>query len=488
VRACLCGCAALALAAAPAGARASIAPRQALAPVAVSVDAGEQQAPVPRNFLGLSFEVAALPQLAGYADRGDLVALLRSLGTGVLRFGGVTADHEVGWSGPGHPPPEWARSTLEASDLEQLGALTAASGWRVLLTLGLGHYEPQAAAQEAAAAQASLGSSLEALEIGNEPNAYATHQLRSPPWGFAQYEEQVDGYRSAIEALAPGIPLAGPDTSGSPAYQSWGLAEAIDERPALLTAHHYPLVCEESPPPSIERLLSPQTRELEEGALERYLFIANASAIPFRLDETGSVSCGGVAGVSNTFASALWALALVTRAMSIGLAGVNFHGSPDNCGGYSPLCAPTPEAQASGQLQAQPDWYALLLARGLVGERPLHVEVRPAGAANAVVSAFLAADGTLQLVAVDEDPPGSRPQALRLHLGARFHGASVLRLTAPSPAAVSGVLLGGRSVQADGQWTQPARLPHARNRGGYVTVELQPSSAALLTVAPLAAG
>ena len=84
----------------------------------------------------------------------------------------------------------------------------------MLLTVGLGHYEPEAAAREAAAAKAAIGESLEAIEIGNEPDSYARHGLRPEPWTPVQYEEQVASYRGAIEALAPGIPLAGPDIVG----------------------------------------------------------------------------------------------------------------------------------------------------------------------------------------------------------------------------------------------------------------------------------
>src|SRR4029077_13068110 len=64
-------------------------------PGAVTIDRLDPGPPVPQRFLGLSFEAAALGQIAGYADRGDLVELLRSLGPGVLRFGGITADENV---------------------------------------------------------------------------------------------------------------------------------------------------------------------------------------------------------------------------------------------------------------------------------------------------------------------------------------------------------------------------------------------------------
>jgi len=458
-------------------------------PIPVSVSAEEAREPVPpvpRNFLGLGFEVGSLAQIAGYANQGDLVTMLRSLGAGVLRFGGVTADEQIAWSEPAMSRPPWALGVLEPGSLYELGGLAAASGWHILLTLGLGHFEPLVAAHEAAAAKAALGESLEALELGNEPDSYARHGLRPAPWTPVQYDEQVGSYRNAIEALAPGIPLAGPDTSGSSAYEKWGLTEAISERPALLTGHHYPLGCNEHPAPSIPRLLSQRVRMLEQTSLRRYMFIAQETEVPFRLDETNTVSCGGVPGISNTFASALWAVSYLTQAMSMGVAGINLEGNPANCGGYTPVCAPSAEALASGALVAQPEWYALLLARTLIGERPLHTVIGPAHRPNVEASTFAAPDGTLQFVLVDDDLPGARSVAMHLHVGGGFHSGTVLSLTAPSPEALSGVQLGGEAVAADGSWTEPAMLPHARNSHGVITVVLKPSSAALVTVSPRA--
>src|SRR6202165_495177 len=197
-------------------------------PASVSIDRARPGPPVPREFLGLSFEVSALHRIAGYAGTGNLVGLLRSLGPGVLRFGGVTADTRVAWTDAETPRPAWASSVLEDGDLRALGSLAAASGWRILLTLGLGHYEPVAAAREAAAAKAALGGWLQGIELGNEPNAYAQHDLRSEPWTVVQYDAQLAAYRSAIEAAAPGIPLAGPDVSGSGAFEAWGVWGVIN--------------------------------------------------------------------------------------------------------------------------------------------------------------------------------------------------------------------------------------------------------------------
>ena len=462
--------------------RAQPAPRGPL--VTVLADRTRPGARVAPGFLGLSFEMSALPQIARYSDRGDLVTMLRSLGPGVLRFGGVSADTRIAWTDSRTPRPAWATNVVDPDDLRALGGLAAASGWQIVLTVGIVHFEPVAAAREVAAAKAALGGSLAGIEIGNEPNAYALHAMRGEPWTFVQYAEEVAQYRAAIEAAAPGIPLLGPDVSGSAAFETWGPGEAVDERPLLLTGHHYPLGCEQVPHPSIARLLSTQIRAKELGSLRRYVAIARAANTPFRLDETNSVSCGGVAGISDTFASALWAAGFLPQVVSSGAVGFNLHGNPSRCDGYTPVCAPGPEALSEGALVAQPEWYALLMLRGIVGDRPLpSIVTRAPRSSNVQASAFVAADGRVDFVLVDDDPPGARAATVRLRVGAGYSGGSVLVLRGESPQAVSGETLGGREVAADGSWA-PGRLPALAVRSGTAALTLAPSSAALVGVAP----
>src|SRR5438132_9835946 len=145
----------------PAGARraelAPSAPRASTSQaIGVYIDTRHPAAPVPRGFLGLSFELSSLRQVAAYANGGDFVSLLRSLGPGVLRFGGVSADTRVAWKDPSTPLPVWATSAVEAADFRELARLASESGWHVELTIGLGHFEPQAAGREAEAAKAEL--------------------------------------------------------------------------------------------------------------------------------------------------------------------------------------------------------------------------------------------------------------------------------------------------------------------------------------------
>jgi hypothetical protein len=440
--------------------------------------------PVAQRFLGLSFEMAALSQLVRYAQRGDLVELLRSLGPGMLRFGGITADENVAWTDSQTPRPAWATSTIGPTQLNELGALARRSGWQVLLTVGMAHYEPAAAAAEVAAAHHALGPYLAAVEIGNEPNSYGSHGFRELPWIAQGYEEEASAYREAIDALTPGVPIAGPDVSGSGAFSEWGEEEALAQSPVLLTGHHYPLGCAQTPPPSIESLLSSATRGAASLSLASYMAVSELRDIPLRIDEANTVSCGGVAGISDTFASALWATGYITQAMAAGTVGINLQGNPTNCVGYTPLCAPDPTALAQGELRAQPEWYALLLTHTLIGDRPLPTTISAEGSPNIVAAGFSGPGHSLKVVLCNNEPEGTSPLAAQLKVGAGMGAAQIQRLTDSSPSATSGMLLAGRAVAANGSWRAPVRAESLASHSGTVTVELSPGSAALVTLAP----
>ncbi|HEY5194375.1 MAG TPA: glycosyl hydrolase family 79 C-terminal domain-containing protein [Solirubrobacteraceae bacterium] len=457
---------------------------QSALPVTVAIDPLDPGAPVPQRFLGLSFEAAALGQLSQYADHGNLVRLLRSLGPGILRFGGITADENVAWSDADTPQPAWASSTIGPVQLRAIGVLARRSGWQVLLTVGLAHYEPAAAAREVAAAHRALGPYLAAVEIGNEPDAYGHHGFRELPWLAQGYEEQISNYREAIDALAPGVPIAGPDVSGSGAFGEWGDEEALAQEPVMLTGHHYPLGCAQTPAPTIEALLSSAGRGAAATSLATYLTVARLYDIPLRIDETNTISCGGVAGISNTFASALWAIGYITQAMADGAAGINLQGNPSNCAGYTPLCAPDPGALAEGTLRAEPEWYALLLTRELIGDRPLATTISASDSPNLVAASFSAPGHSLKVVLADNEPQGTSPLALSLDVSAGMGQAQILRLTAPAPSATSGVQLGGRTVPVNGSWLTPVPTESVAASSGSVALELTPGSAALVTVSP----
>jgi hypothetical protein len=447
--------------------------------VEVSVDPQRKGPLVARRFVGLSFEAAALPAMARNSRRGNLVTLLRSLGPGLLRFGGFTADTNTAFSARGEGPA-WATTTITPRDLDRLRALALRTGWRVLLTLPLGHYDPKAAAREAGAAARRLGDALAAFEIGNEPNAFWLIGLRAESYSYDQYRTEIRAYRRAIDARAPGVPIAGPDIVPQLAGPLWMYAFARDERPALLTPHYYALnACTQSSL-TVADLSSPSVLITEARTISTFSAIGRDHRIPVRLGETNNVACAGRAGVSDTFGAALWALRYMLTLARSGIAGVNFHTLPDTCGSYSAICAQTRSDYRRGRLRAMPEWYALLLFRHLVGARLTRMSLSHHQPGLTVAAFQQKRLGRIDVVAVNTTPGAEAPLAIRLAGRDEFRSGSVLRLAAPALEAKDGVRLGGAGVTRRGAWRPSPRFRRIRREGGEIRVAVPGASAVLI--------
>jgi hypothetical protein len=429
---------------------------------------------VPNNFLGLSFEATTFATLPSLARAGTLTRLLRSVGRGTLRFGGGTVNRYVAWKQPGTPRPSWATQTVSARDFRALASIADHTGWKALLTLNLAHYEPRSAEREAASARHELGASLWGIAVANEPDRFRRFGLRGKGWGFSGYARELAGYRAAIAASAPRPAIAAPDASTGEAPLPW-VWESLGLHPAILTDHYYPLTsCGHKP--TVADLLSPSTRLKESVMLSALEDIQRTAGRPLALDETNDISCKGQAGVSNSFASALWAADYIARTMKAGLRGVDFHDLLSRPRSYSPLVG---EGRA---VHANPEWYALLLTRGLQGARVLPTAVSTRSELTA--HAFLRSDGTVEVLLVDFDPAGKAPVRVNLKVNGRAGVGTITRLTAPSPFATSGVKLGGEEVAASGSWHPRLPLPLIHHHGDSLGVTMPASSAALVTIAP----
>ena len=123
---------------------------------------------------------------------------MRLLGPSVLRVGGNSVDLSW-WTSNGEPPPPWATSTVTPADLSALRGLLTATGWRVLLGVNLGHFEPSRAVDEARYAKRILGKSLLGIEIGNEPDDFGKKpKLRAPTYSVGEYLQEADAYSQAL--------------------------------------------------------------------------------------------------------------------------------------------------------------------------------------------------------------------------------------------------------------------------------------------------
>jgi hypothetical protein len=434
---------------------------------------------------GLSFEASDLA-LPGFTS-GNLAAYLKTLGQSVIRIGGNTVDQTY-WTSTGATPPSWSTATITPADLTALAGLAHASGWKIILGVNFKQYNPANAADEAKYAAAALGSSLQAIEIGNEPNLYSKYE--STP---SQFFPDFESYVSAIKAAVPGVPIEGDDDGGAPnaSFQnSFVSAESGLKSPDIteLTSHYYPLTsstCGGSP--TVSALLGTSSRNNELAIADEAVAAANKLKVPAVLDEGNSVVCEGQQNVSDVYAAALWEIDDQLVTAREGVQGDYEHGTVVQCDSakplfmyYTPLCAPTAADVTSGTLAAQPEYYGLAAVHEIGTGNFLNLT--NSDYANVRAYAVVHADGTVTVVLDDvQDPASNGASTLQLDFGQSFTSGTSYSLSASSLTAKTGITLGGQSVQSNGTLAAPKTTPVAVS-GSTLTVTVPAGSTTILTL------
>ena len=317
------------------------------------------------DFTGLSYETSQLSDPSFFSRaNGPLAGFHRRLGAaGILRIGGNTSEFSV-WSptaasiqptpaalGPDtgrHPAPRRPVTPLAVRNLRGFLEL---SGWRLIYGLNMGSESPETVAAEAAYVAGVMGERLVAFQLCNEPDLFHKNGLRPADYDYRQFATEWRRYFRALRQRLPHAAVAGPDTAGD---NEWLVRFADEQRRdvAFLTQHYYAEGPPTDPSMTIERLLGPSSRlEAEFAAVAA---ARRQTGLPFRMAETNSCYQGGKPGVSDTFASALWAADLMYRLAQAGAIGVNFHG-----GGYG-WYAPVAGTRGNGFV-ARPIYYGMLL-------------------------------------------------------------------------------------------------------------------------------
>jgi hypothetical protein len=326
---------------------------------------------VPADFTGLSYETPQLYNPAYFSRRNAaLVAAVRQLGAcGVLRFGGALSEYtrwrsergefaspketaaiagQRNWewrltdpSLKGPDPKDPGARALTPEAVRALRGFLDATDWRCIWGLNFGSGSLERAADEADHVMRILGPRLLCFQLGNEPDFFGGNPLlRSKPYDFDQYWAEHAAFVAAIRARQPKAPFAGPDVAVN---LDWvrRYAEQARGDALFLSSHYYAMGPASDPAMTAERLLSRDER------LERQIAtiadICAQAGLRYRMTEGNSCFGGGKPGVSDAYASALWAADYMLRAASAGWLGVNLHGGGD--GWYTPI-----EAGASGQV------------------------------------------------------------------------------------------------------------------------------------------
>lgn len=428
----------------------------------VTVDlGGGNSGNLSARYLGLSFESGSAVNSGSFDDVGNLPRLLENLGSGILRFGGNSVDLKYTGASP--------------AALAGLVRLVRATGWHVIYSVNLGHFNAGPVSRDARAVAGALGGYLTSIACGNEPDDYAGHGmsghsgLRSSAYTETDYLKEARACIRAVRKGAPAAPISGPDTG----HVSWLPRYAAVEKGtiSLLAVHYYPLSACHGPG-TATALLSRSTAAAEASVVSVAAAAAHRAGVSLRMSETNSAACGGIPGVSNTYASALWAVDYLVTGAEHGVTGMNFHGSLAHaCNGYTPLCQVAPH-----QYAAQPVYYGLLFTHLLGTGNLLPVSIHPA--ANIVAHAMTAPDGRIRVVI--ENLSGAAT-GISLRAGSASGTATALHLTGPSLTATSGVRIQGAQVQPDGTFT-PNAPSHLACHSGSCRVEVGAYSAVIVAL------
>jgi hypothetical protein len=459
----------------------------------IVVGPGSVGVPIAPGFVGLSFELPSLLSYAG-GDPGAIdpvfARLVRNLAPGqrpVLRIGGDSTD----WSWypvDGMREPPWVRYALTPGWFAVARSLAAAANARVIVGVNLEADSQSVARAEARALIGAIGRrSLDAVELGNEPELYGSYDWyrardgtgvrgRGPGYRFSVFSRQF----SAIAAALPGIRLAGPSVGSARWSRQLGRFLRANRTVALATLHRYPLKrCRSTTHHTAAELLSEGSSVGLAASVAPYVRLATRLGDQVRVDEMNSISCGGQPGLSDTFASALWSLDALFAMAQVGVAGVNIHTRPNG------VNQPFAVAQVNGSWTARvyPIYYGMLMFARATSAGSLLL--RTSGAAHGAVRVWAtrAPDGRVRVVLINTSRSGSVMLPVRVR--GRTGPGSLERLLSPRLGAVTGVTLAGRTFDPETTTGEPVGVERSETAtpiSGEYLVELPAASAAMLTV------
>jgi hypothetical protein len=470
----------------------------------VTVDAAHPGRPIPASFVGFSLEVPAVAQYAGGAGRPNLALrrLLTTLGAAqgsavALRIGGNSSDES--WWAPGAPSrgvrPRTAHYVIGDRWLGRLAWLARVVRSPITIGANLANRDPARALAFARAVRDALPrGALRTVEIGNEPDLYsrgiafhAGHVVvrriaRRARYDQSRYAADVHRY---VALLARGLGRDPALAAGGFGGVAWDAALAPllrneQGRIGALSAHAYPLDgCPGHAPrgKQLRRLLSDTATRGLAARVARMVAIGRRAGVAVHVTEMNSATCGGVPGISDTFAAALWAPGALFAMARAGVSGVDLHSWPG--APYAPFAFTNPRA-GGARAHARPLYYGLLLFADAAGQGSRLLPTQVTTDSGVRAWATLTRAGGLRVIAVNP----SSANAARVTVAVRGASArrAVLRLMrAPGLRARHGVSLGGRTIGADGRLRGRDRAAPVVPAAGRYAFTVPPAGAAPLS-------
>jgi hypothetical protein len=341
--------------------------------------------------VGLSIEYPTMAQDLGAAPcpAPALAGELLRLGSPPIELAGVSQDDTVPAGAAPNPPSSWEAATLyslPATFWSQLHCLLASA--KDPLTIGLNVRTGQLAwaTQMVEGAQSAATAGL-SVSLGNEPDLYFLPNYAALDKPFAEEESararlyvQLASY---LRPAAGGAPLIGPELARPEAWRALLPGVLAQVHVQTVGVHMYPLTACGSPRAvTVKGLLSGRVAEAP-TRLAWVVADARAAGLPAIISEANSASCGGLAGVSDGPAAAVWGVRFVLSALKTGFQEVRFHlsGNP-----YDPF----------------------IVQGGTIVPRPLETALAALGQWLPVGSSLRSVPGVRELLATAVTEPGGR--------------------------------------------------------------------------------
>ena len=304
------------------------------------------------------------------------------------------------------------------------------------------------------------------MQFGNEPDLFRHRDQGNKPWSYEEFLAKWRSFRSAFHEKLPRVMVAGPDTAWNPEWVK-RFTQDVPREVVMGTSHYYPEGPPSDPHMNIDLLLHPGKRF--NSSCREPLESSRAAGLPFRMSEGNSCYNAGKPGVSDTFASALWAADFCLSLASLGCSGVNLHGGAN--GFYSPIVGSTTTG-----FHVRPEFYGLMLAQQFAGSSLHPVRLEAQGANLTAYAATQNGRGNL-VVIFNKD---ARDINMTLSgVGTQSRSGVLERLEAVSIESKVGLKFNGEGVGDDGRVrvTGGERL---RVHEGRLTVPVAAYSAALI--------
>jgi len=460
------------------------------------------------NFMGISCPKSSVYSELWRDYSGNIEGFFTSLATAqsstspgpiLLRVAGSDADR-LQWvgTGTGH-----VSGQIATGDVDALAAFLTATGSQCIYGLNLAgiYSDPPtvtgtpnwtSTAEEAQYVYNTLGSSLYAFEIGNEPDFYPSQVVAGglyanlpSTYSNSDGSPNYGGYKTdwkTVYSLITGssylnstaVPFIGPACAGDYEYYTEPWAAAIGTSKLQLITQHYYKGDGTNPSQDVESFLIayPDNTLLTEAAslqsAATTMFGSSGGQYKWRMDEGNSYFNQSATGLGNGYGAALWSIDHMFTLAEYGCNGMNFMTTPNadsgSTGGYGPI-AYNPSNGAI--VQVRPIFYGLMLismmGTGTIYPSALSIPGDP-GIANSSITAWAlkSATGNMRFIVNNKDASNYLTLTITVPSGSpTITGASCFELTqnsgsSPSLTATTNVAIQGCTISDAGVWTPSA--------------------------------